>query len=792
MSNSTEEVAPKSKTPKRRRWRRWVIALFILLVLLGGLVAMAPMLASSGTGKSMILAKVNGQLTGKANVDKLDVGWFGHLDVTGVTLNDPQGRQVLAIPSIHRSGGLWDLLRSKQVGSVQIDKPQLTLYIDRNGRISLMDALPSTPPAAQPAPAAPAPAQPVAIQAAPAQPAPAQTAASDPAQQLHQLIQLGINLAIRDGRVQVIKETGEKLDISAIQVTASVAPAGAPTAAAASAPATQAGAPVVAGERMSYSLQCAVTADLPAPPPPASAPAEPNAAPAETGPSHVELAIDTAGSIGPAPGGLGIDHTTSFKNVVMTRGSQTIRPGPTAIRLHAAFDQNAKNLSLSEAAVDSDFLRLQVSGQVRQYDTQGRIDLKGTLWANGQSITQQVRTLTGHQEFTLATDPQKQMTFHVAGPLRQPQRWGTDGLTGEVQIGWQQFAFGPIQAGPLDLTCKLQNDRILITPTAMPVNKGQANLAGTIVLIDPQHPGTIAPVLYLKDYTAVVDKLSLDQAISTQLISKINPAAFYRPQSISGTTTVHLQDVEMPLSGAALKTGKIGKGRIDFADLVIEPRKDDVMAGLLGILGGATGSTGVGKMQIPGADFRLADGRIYYDDFHIVWAGLYDIKFSGSVGLDGSVDLTAGLPVTPGMVRTLIELPPLPGAAEKVVQGLGQTYIPVRIHGSRDNMQMDKAGLTSGLKQAMQNLLKTPQGAVGGLKDVLQGAVGGVLGGGGGGSQTPSGGSSGGGGSSSAGGDVLHSMEGAIGSILPGKPHQPAAASAPANRPFSAPAAGSR
>jgi hypothetical protein len=117
MSNSTEEVAPKSKTPKRRRWRRWVIALFILLVLLGGLVAMAPMLASSGTGKSMILAKVNGQLTGKANVDKLDVGWFGHLDVTGVTLNDPQGRQVLAIPSIHRSGGLWDLLRSKQVGS---------------------------------------------------------------------------------------------------------------------------------------------------------------------------------------------------------------------------------------------------------------------------------------------------------------------------------------------------------------------------------------------------------------------------------------------------------------------------------------------------------------------------------------------------------------------------------------------------------------------------------------------------------------------------------------------------
>jgi hypothetical protein len=575
--------------------------------------------------------------------------------------------------------------------------------------MSLMDILPSgQAPAGGPAPQAPS-------EPAPQRPA---AAAADPAQQLHQLVQLGLDVAIRDGRVSVIRETGEKIEVSDIQAAALALPAGAAPSTAPAA-ATE---PTVRGERLSYSLKCTVHADIPAPPPaPGTQSSDKNAA--DPAPSRLDLKMDTAGSVGPSAKGLAIDHTTTLRDVFMKRGTQELRPGQTSIRAHALFDQNAKSLLLNEAGIDSDFLRLQVAGSVKDYDTLARADLTGGFWADGQSITQQVRTLTGKQDFNLVTDKRKQYTFHVTGPLRQPQRWQTDGLGGQMQVGWQAFSAGPIQAGELDLVLQFQGDRINIKPSSLALNKGLVNLAGTIVLTDPQHPDKISPVLYLKDYTAVVDKVALDQTVSTEVVSHINPAAFYRPEAISGTTTVHLQDVEMPLSAAALKRGRISKGRIDFADLNIQPRRDDVMATLLNLLGGS--GAGVGKVEIPGADFRMADGRIYYDDFVIKWGSLYDIKFSGSVGLDGSVDLVAGLPVTPGLIRTLIELPPLPGAAEKVVQGLGQTYIPVRIHGSRSNMQMDKAGLTSALKQAMQNLLKSPQGAVEGLEGILQGALGG-------------------------------------------------------------------
>ncbi len=577
-------------------------------------------------------------------------------------------------------------------------------------------------------------------------------------------MQLGLNVALKDGRVRVIKEDGTKVDVSDIQFMAAASGAGAATqkamaAAVAAAPQTASGparpstsaaapatstAPpparspveaILTGDHLNYTLTCAVTADIPPAPQTQPADAEankPGAAASTTqaqGPAHVELKVNSAAAVGPSGNAWAVNHTTTFTDVVMTRDKDVIKPGKTVVVTNLLFDQNARTAVLKGVAVSSDFMGLQVIGNVDKYDTEGRADLSGDFWGDGKLITQQVRALTGKNELNLDMDPQQRHQFHVAGPLRQPEKWQMDGLSGQAQVGWNAFSYPPIQAGALNLVLLFKGNTIVIQPTSMPVNKGDVNLAGMIVLTDAQ--GKVNPVLHLKEYTAVVDKLALDQTVSTEVLSHINPAAFYRPQSISGTTTVHLQDVDMPLSGQATRTGKIGKGRVDFNNLIIEPRKDSVMANLLGLLG-AGKAGGVGSVEIPGADFRMSEGRIYYDNFKMVWKNLYNLKFSGSVGLDGSVDLTVGVPVTPDLIKQVIELPPLPGAAEKVVQSMGETYIPVKISGSRDNMQMDKGGLMDAVKKAVQGLLKSPQGAASGLEQMFEGAgkgVGGLLGG---------------------------------------------------------------
>src|SRR4029450_9994844 len=55
-------TAAPAPPPKRRRRRRWPIVLLVLLLLLIGLVVLAPTLAGTGPGRSIILGQVNKRL----------------------------------------------------------------------------------------------------------------------------------------------------------------------------------------------------------------------------------------------------------------------------------------------------------------------------------------------------------------------------------------------------------------------------------------------------------------------------------------------------------------------------------------------------------------------------------------------------------------------------------------------------------------------------------------------------------------------------------------------------------
>lgn len=677
------DPTPPSRQPagpiqrRRRRRRRWPLLIVLLLVLLAGLVALGPTLASSQPGKTLIESRLGSRLHGQAFIEDLEVGWFSDLELTGLTLIDARSREVARVPRVRRQGGLLGLLMGGQVGSVTVEKPEITLYIDRDGRISLSEIF-----------------------------AEFRSEPGDPAESLRKLVDARIELALRQGRVRVIRETGGQIDFSDIALTAS------PAALSTTLPSTL---PAAAG-RLGYSLTGTLIADLPPSPPAEGAPQA--LAPG----AHVELAVDTTGAIGPDQGGLGVDHRMVLKDLVLTRGRQVFRPGEAVIRTNLVFRQQDKSLLLRDASLESQPLRVQLAGQVLHYDTEARADLTGMLSGDGEAITRHVRMLAGQEDFSLAMDPRRQYPFRLAGPLRRPELWQTDGLSGGAELGWETLTAGPIRTGKLDLQLQFQGDRIVIQPTAVPVNEGNVRLAGHVALTDPRQPGSIRPVFHLRESTAVVDRLAINEDISTALLSRINPAAFYRPQEIRGLMTVVLEDVQMPLGPEAMKTGRIGRGRIDLADLTIRPGSQGVLARLLGLLGGAIESAA--PVQIPGADFRVADGRVHYDDFRLVWANLYDLKFSGSVGLDGSVEMVAGLPVTPGLVRQMLDLPPLPGAAEQLVQALGRTYVPVRLRGTRQNIQMDTADVRAALTEAMKNLLKAPGRATGSLRGVLEGALG--------------------------------------------------------------------
>ncbi len=134
-----ESPADRKTRPKRRRW----LKVLGVLLLLGLVVIIAlPWLISTAPGLKLLVATANRWLPGELAVENLSLSWRGPCTVQGITLKDPQDREVASISQLAWSTGLIRAAFSLfNFAEVRIEQPDISLHFDRDGRISLIDAL---------------------------------------------------------------------------------------------------------------------------------------------------------------------------------------------------------------------------------------------------------------------------------------------------------------------------------------------------------------------------------------------------------------------------------------------------------------------------------------------------------------------------------------------------------------------------------------------------------------------------------------------------------------------------
>ena len=113
-------------------------------------------------------------------------------------------------------------------------------------------------------------------------------------------------------------------------------------------------------------------------------------------------------------------------------------------------------------------------------------------------------------------------------------------------------------------------------------------------------------------------------------------------------------------------------------------------------------------VRVDGVDFIIRDGRIHYDNFTMVFAGVFDLKFYGSVGFDDTLDMTVSIPVSAALLEKF-------GARGPVVEYarlLKGARIAVPLVGSRQNPRLDFSKVDIGplIKQAIEALLSEQLG----------------------------------------------------------------------------------
>jgi hypothetical protein len=132
--------AEQSEPPKRKR--RWLRIVLIIVLLLVVLIALLPTIASTGPVRGMILSRANDAIQGQIAIDSLSLGWFSGQRIEGITITDPQDRQVVAVAVVEWSRGLLGaVFAGLDLGEVTVDQPDLTLYVKPEGGVSLSDAV---------------------------------------------------------------------------------------------------------------------------------------------------------------------------------------------------------------------------------------------------------------------------------------------------------------------------------------------------------------------------------------------------------------------------------------------------------------------------------------------------------------------------------------------------------------------------------------------------------------------------------------------------------------------------
>lgn len=144
--SSPEQDSPAAV--RRRSWgRRVALAGGALVLLLIVLIALAPTLASTAWARGYIVSKANAALRGEVAIADWSLGWWGDCRVNGLTVRDPQQRDVLQVESATLKSGLWHALTHlNDPGHIVIVAPKATLIVNEHGELSLAQAFESKNP----------------------------------------------------------------------------------------------------------------------------------------------------------------------------------------------------------------------------------------------------------------------------------------------------------------------------------------------------------------------------------------------------------------------------------------------------------------------------------------------------------------------------------------------------------------------------------------------------------------------------------------------------------------------
>jgi len=304
------------------------------------------------------------------------------------------------------------------------------------------------------------------------------------------------------------------------------------------------------------------------------------------------------------------------QDIVLDRGKEVI---------------TVKRMSLNAAPLFS----LQLGGTISRFQTDRLLDLTGSYEGSWEDITRLLHSLAPGTAETVALTGNTRADFRVTGPAHRPEvRPVFRDVAAGTELGWKSANFYGVALGEAKLSPQLREGQVRLPETAIAaVDGGKVRLRGIVDLEPP------APVFRLPGKVKLLEDLTITRRMGRQLLSRFNPI-FSQLAAAEGEVSLETNDLVLPLSREIAKSGS-GSGRLDLEKLKVRP--EGILSTLLQL--GGVAAKDKAPVQVTGVDFTIRDGRIHYDNFTLLFAGGFDLRFYGSVGFDDTLDLAVSVPV---------------------------------------------------------------------------------------------------------------------------------------------------
>ncbi len=386
---------------------------------------------------------------------------------------------------------------------------------------------------------------------------------------------------------------------------------------------------------------------------------------------------------------IGDGHIAGFR---LGEGEKAVAEDMMTFTTNVELNKAIGRILVKEFGLSSKLLTVNMTGTVEDYRKARKLDFTGHYSGSWEQLTALIQQLAPKTAENVAFAGTTSGDFTITGTAYDPElRPAYRDVTANGSFGWDSGKLFGFDIGKAIISPSLRDGQLDIPVTEIPAAGGKMRLGGLVDL----RPET--PLLQIPGKLVLLEGMQINREVGRQLLSRFVPI-FGKLHSLEGEITMTTTDLQFPL-GEAIKQAGSGSGVIDLSKIRLQP--EGVMKELLRL--GGLGDTAQYDVKASDLNFTVSQGRIHYKDFTLNFANMYDLKSSGSVGFDDTVDAVISVPVRAALLEKL----GIKGSALDYAKALEGVRVNLRLVGTRDNLRLDysKINAVELITRAMEAIL---------------------------------------------------------------------------------------